>query len=103
MEKVVFAFDRDGTVSTGGGPVPIDVVRRLKEKHVVYAIGNAILCKEAGIPYAEGWTKAERLRWLRERFPDAKAYIVVDDVPITEAGWAYIPPARFVKVMNQYL
>jgi len=62
---IVFAFDRDGTVSTGGGPIPIDVVKRLKERHVVFAVGNALLCREAGIPYAQGATKRERLRWLK--------------------------------------
>ena len=99
----MLAFDRDGTVSTSNGPIPIEVVKKLKEKHVVYAIGNPELCREANIPYAQGATKNERLRWLKNLLPDADEYIVVDDIRIEEDGWTYYLPSEFVKVMNRYL
>jgi len=101
--NIVFAFDRDGTVSTSGGPVPLDVVIELSRKYVVYAVGNPLLSREANIPYANGVTKMERLRWIIQMHPDADEYIVVDDIPLLVEGWTYYSPQEFVCVMNKYL
>lgn len=50
--KIVFAFDRDNTVSCSElpGPVPVALVRALASKYPVWAIGNRKLGAEAGIP-----------------------------------------------------
>lgn len=72
---IVFAFDRDWTVDTSDGPVPVDLVKNLAKRSEVWAVGNQALVDEAGIPglddlkaradrwnvYADptGWTAAE--------------------------------------------
>jgi len=100
---IVFTFDRDGTVDTSNGPVPLEVVVKLKKKYIVYAYGNRLLKDEAKISYAEGATKRDRLEWLREKYHDASEYIVVDDVPIDVEGWKYYKPDEFMKVVDRYL
>jgi len=95
--KICFAIDRDGTVETSNGPVPLSLIKQLKEEgHFVFCHGNRKLCEEAQIPYAEGGTKEERLRLLREKVR-ADKYIVVDDVRIDVEGWEYLTPEEFVK------
>jgi len=97
MYRICYAFDRDGTVETSGGCVPLSLIRRLSEEgHLVFAYGNPKLCEEVGIPYAQGRTKEERLRLLREKIK-ADKYIVVDDVHISVEGWEYLTPHEFVK------
>ena len=106
----VFAFDRDNTVSTSNGPVPLDVVILLKERYPVYAIGNPALTREAGIPYAEGGTKEARILWLAQKYPD-ETIVVVDDIrPRLESlpsdvVWRveYYTPQEFVNVMEKWL
>ncbi len=108
-----FAFDRDDTVSTSRGPVPIDLVRELSRKHVVYAIGNQKLREEADIPGDEDlsgsfpiknifqrltMSKPEKLERIKEKHPGCEKYIVVDDVDLrTPEGWNYFSPQEFVS------
>ena len=99
----VFAFDRDLTVSTSFGPVPLEVVVKLSRKYIVYSYGNPVLAVEAGIPYAEGLTKRRRLEWLMKQFPDADEYIVVDDEYINVLGWKYYDPKSFMNIVGRYL
>jgi len=95
--KICYAFDRDGTVETSNGVVPLSLIERLKgEGHYVYAYGNVKLSSEAGIPYAEGDTKEERLRNLRLKVK-ADKYIVVDDMHIKVEGWQYLRPEEFLS------
>ncbi len=100
---IVFAFDRDLTVSTGFGPIPLEIVVELSKKYIVYAYGNPILSVEAGIPYAEGLTKKDKLRWLMKQFPDADEYIVVDDQYIDVEGWKYYKSETFMNIVGDYL
>lgn len=95
---MIFAFDRDSTTDSSHGPVPVSLIKKLKEKNVVYAIGNRRLVDEAGIPYAEGGSKTERLRWIKRQHPNAEKYIVVDDAhfPIPD-GWSYYSPQQFME------
>lgn len=109
--RVVFVFDRDFTVSTGGGVIPIELVRMLKDRYPVYAYGNVALVMEAGVPYAEGDVKWRRILWVARRHPDVDEIVVVDDVrPNIEAlprfvrdKVKYYTPDRFMKVVNKYL
>ena len=118
----VYAFDRDSTVETSKGPVSIEKIKRLvKEGNEVWAIGNQRLCREAKIPGVAELCKRlavnqksefldvkhpgrverrNRLRMLRLLFPKARAYIVVDDVDLTDMekeGWIYFTPEEYVR------
>jgi len=94
---ICYAIDRDETVETSNGPVPLSLIRKLvQEGHPVFAYGNRKLCDEVSIPYAEGRTKEERLRLLRQKIK-ADKYIVVDDAHISVEGWEYMSPHEFVK------
>ncbi len=96
----VYAFDRDDTISTSDGPIPLEVVKELDEKYLVYATGNQKLCFEAdiiGIGVEEG-TKPERLEKVKSLHPDGDNYIVVDDEDLSDVdGWNYYTPEEFVK------
>lgn len=49
---ILFAFDRDKTIDVSEGPVPLALVKHLAfaTPHEVWAMGNQLLCAEAGIP-----------------------------------------------------
>lgn len=116
----VFAFDRDHTVDVSPHPerrtVPLAWVEHLARgtDHEVWAVGNQRLADEAGIPgiqelirrrdgewyekigeradeYHEEWpTRRERVRMLADLFPQAEAYVVVDDADLSDlAGWTH--------------
>lgn len=111
---IVFAVDRDATVSTSAGPVPIEWIRRLRETDevVVRAIGNQRLCEEAGIEGIDGLEatthaapsiRAERLRQVEATYPDADAYIHVDDVDVGAdewPQWTHYSPDAFVRAVR---
>jgi hypothetical protein len=59
---ILFAFDRDNTVDTGNGPVPLALVKQLASRSEVWAIGNQALKDEAGIPGLDE-IKARADRW----------------------------------------
>ncbi len=107
MVRVVIALDRDGTVETGvpRGVIPLSLIFELKKRDdvVVYAYGNIALSGEAGIPYAEGSTKEERLRWLMEKYPEAQEYIVIDDQEIHVEGWRYYTPQAGLEKIRELL
>lgn len=127
--KTVFAFDRDYTV--GSNPpteddrpgVPIAWITHLAHstEHLVYATGNQMLTSEAKIPgipeiidahpkfdrdpseleYDERPDRRECLRMLREIYPDAEGYVVVDDIDLSDMdgwthyfSWHFVPRAR---------
>ncbi len=96
----VYAFDRDDTVSTSKGPIPLEKVKELDKNHPVYATGNQKLCFEAniiGIGVEEG-TKPERLKKVKSLHPDRDEYIVVDDEDLSGVdGWKHYFPEEFVK------
>lgn len=59
--------------------------------------GNKTLCEEIGIPYPGGETKIERLRNLKEEYPELDEYIVVDNTKIEAQGFRYYSPDEFLK------
>ena len=109
MSITVFAFDRDDTVDVSDGPIPIEWLRWLVEEtaHEVWAIGNQRLRKEADIPGLrelrartdrdELLTRRMRLVWIRDLFPAADRYVVVDDIDLSdmEPEWDYYHPRDF--------
>lgn len=98
----VFAFDRDRTVETSQGLVPLSLIKKLKEKHIVYAIGNQALVREAGIlPRPSGGDKVANLKMIREKHPSAEEYIVVDDAELCVDGWTYLSPHAFLKLFEE--
>jgi len=113
----VYAFDRDLTIDVNQGPVPLEWVKKLTQtEHEVWAIGNQRLKEEANIPgIAEILERLgietdtipprrERVDMLREVFPDAEEYIVVDDVDLSDMeGWSYYTPEDFVDKFSDKL
>lgn len=106
---ILFAFDRDATVSVGTppGPVPLEYVEHLAHgtHHEVYATGNQMLRKEAEIPgvadIAENTgdirriSRRQGLKMVRNHV-DADRYVVVDDVDVSDVeGYRYYSPERF--------
>jgi hypothetical protein len=105
--------------------VPLDWVRHLahETEHAVYAIGNQDLADEAAIPgvvdivgrHDDEWdewlggkqpdghyerfpTRRERLALIEDLHPDADAYVVVDDLDLSDVeswehyhAWDFIP------------
>lgn len=118
----VFAFDRDATVDSGtpAGPVPLSWVRHLAHgtDHEVWAIGNQALVGEAAIPGirdvlarhpsagrgpSRRFPREERVLAVGELFPDAEAYVVVDDVNLASLegdGWRHYYPDHFVTAVE---
>ena len=122
------AFDRDWTVDVNPHPqrdaVPLSWVRYWAHEigHEGWAIGNQDLVDEAAIPgtvgsirrrdghidalgeqneygYYEWWPDSkERLRILRELFPDAEGHLVVDDLDLGHVdGWDHYYAWDFVE------
>lgn len=108
---MIVAMDRDNTVSTSDGPVPLEWVQELAHQRglEVWAFGNQRLRLEADIPgetemcrRIPGRTriaKPDRLEILRtELFPNESEYVVVDDGDYSYIdGWVYYTPTRFVE------
>lgn len=102
--SVVIVFDRDGTVTTGGGVIPVELIKELVRRgFIVYAYGNPTLSSEANIPYARGGDKVSRLRWVKTKHPYAKAYYVIDDIPINVEGWKYLSPKGGLELIKKLL
>jgi len=81
--------------------------------HEVWAIGNQRLREEAEIPGIEeamrefpdvsrsALTREKRIRMVGELFPDAEAYIVVDDMNMNHLdGWTHYFPWEFVDAVE---
>lgn len=99
--RKLYAFDRDQTVETSEGPIPLSVIRKLVEEGaIVYAIGNVLLCNEINIPYAEGETKVERVENLRKKYPNLDEYILIDDGEIEVRGFKHYTPDEFLKTIK---
>lgn len=101
---MVIALDRDGTVETGEPPGPISrehIYKLIERGHIVYAYGNSKLVYDFSLPYARGETKAQRLNWLRERYPYADRYIVVDNEEVMVNGWEWFSPDRFLEFIGE--
>jgi len=127
----VLAFDRDWTVDVNPHPsreaVPLEWVQYWAHEtdHEVWAIGNQDLVDEAAIPGTvesvrrrdgdidalgyrdkfgsyEWWPdREERLRILAELFPDAKGYVVVDDLDLSHVpGWDHYHAWEFVDLVQ---
>lgn len=125
--RTVFAFDRDSTVDvcppidSDRAAVPLDWVAYLAHHtdHVVYATGNQKLVQEASIPGIHEIREAHprtsvaedaafeylvsepdrrtRVQLLRNLYPNAEQYVVVDDVDLTDlAGWDHYTAWDFV-------
>lgn len=129
--KTVFAFDRDSTLSVcppvgeAREAVPIEWVAVLahRTEHLVYATGNQLLVEEADIPGIQSICDAHtmdrtiednagplvfdpdrrtRVAMLREVYPDADRYVVVDDVDLSEmGGWEHYFPWDFVDAVRE--
>ena len=111
----VYAFDRDSTIDVNKGPVPLDWVKKLtKTEHEVWAIGNQTLKTEAnilgiaeilerlGLDKDLSPSRRERVDMLRQLFPDADEYIVVDDVDLSDMEeWTYYTPDEFVNKFRE--
>lgn len=80
----VYCFDRDLTVSTNEGPVPLAVVQYLayETEHQVWAIGNQHLKQEAGIP---GVQEAKEL---------LETFVFPGQAPETDSPVTYKPIRR---------
>lgn len=121
---MIFAFDRDGTVETSNGPIPISTVRTLDAQgHDVWAIGNQLLREEAGIRgviellgkigihesnlrqdifYSGAVEKRGRLYLLRRLYPH-RIGIVVDDSDLSDMcvnGWIHFYPQDFLSKLE---
>jgi len=95
--KVVIAMDCDGTVDVSAGPIPLDMVRALAQRHTVFCIGSRTLVNFVSLPWDQHPTKSAALaRW---RLVPADRYIVVDDTPAQYstgwAGWEFFDPLTF--------
>ncbi|WP_135666577.1 hypothetical protein [Halorhabdus rudnickae] len=127
--SIVFAFDRDYTV--GSNPptdddwpgVPLAWIAHLAHntEHLVYATGNQMLTSEAEIPgipeileahpdatddsdelsFDDRPDRRERVDMLRDIYPEADEYIVVDDIDLSDMdgwthyySWTFVPEAR---------
>ena len=110
-KRTIIAFDRDDTVSTGKGPVPIQLIRKMKQRgYKIFAIGNQRLVEEAGIlSGAKGKLKEyiparERKRRLllrlKKSFPMHARFIVVDNLKIEAEGWHYMSPEEFLELFE---
>ena len=127
MSEWIFAFDRDRTVSSSEGPIPVETVVYLSKHRrcKVWAIGNQALKQEAGIPGIEELASAlkidyktvkavgpkeldseqrnivgklSRLGFLRRLYPKATRFIVVDDFNLGSAvGWKHFYPEEFLS------
>lgn len=79
---IVFAFDRDNTVSSSSdpGPVPLALVKALhRAGHEVWAIGNQALVAEAGIPGLDAlWKKVGKMPTTAAPTGDTAAAIAAD-------------------------
>ena len=110
----IFAFDRDKTVTTNKGPVPIEWVEQLAQCHEVWAIGNQMIKKEVDIPgfaeiraHFDGtptlYPRPRRLELLQQIVPDATEYLVVDDEDLSMVeGWLHYFPQEFVDNAHRY-
>lgn len=119
---IVFAFDRDGTVDTSRGPVPLRLVKELANEHLTYAIGNQALVREANIPGIEHLrqqvgnldqddkahvrhpARAQRLRMVEKLHPEADRYIHIDDVDVGANDWdrwEYYSPEDFAQAAEK--
>jgi hypothetical protein len=127
----VLAFDRDWTVDISPHPkretVPIEWVRYWAHEtdHEVWAIGNQDLVDEADVPGTvesvrrrdgdiealgeknefgryEWWPPREDRLWiLSDLFPDAEAYIVVDDLDLSHVdGWDHYVAWDFIEAVE---
>jgi len=117
MTETVYCFDRDRTVDTSNGPVPVAHISELAEEHPVWAIGNQRLKEEADIPglreararqaKSEGETadhaghhdRKDRLLLIESMFPDAGRYIHVDDTDVgidERERWTYYTPGGYI-------
>lgn len=122
--EVLLAFDRDLTVDTSGGAVPLALVRALAKRYPCWALGNQLLTDEAGIPGIDElaartgygdldalWGRAQphsvlsskqrnvaakivRLGLLDRVYPAAVRKIVVDDFEVIMTGWTYLTPEQ---------
>jgi hypothetical protein len=100
--KLFLAVDRDGTVDTGGGPVPLFLLRRLMAQgHMLYIVGNPLLQRELGVPGHQGPEPfSETLKLLKAKYTGFDEYVVVDNEPQRYLtgweGWTFLSPHQFV-------
>lgn len=108
----VYCFDRDGTVDSSMGPVPLEWVRELAREQDVYAIGNQQLCQECEIPgvphhpdtpdHVGESARVARLRYVQSEHPD-ETYVHIDDIDVGAGewdGWTYYSPQGFVNAVE---
>lgn len=123
MEKYLFSFDRDLTVSISNGPVPLEWVKHLNENtdHIVWAHGNQALCNEADIPgfkdlnvnpreynfdvdHVRASLRHKRVLAIGEHVgDDVVRRIVIDDInleDLEDQGWEYYTPEDFVDAFE---
>ena len=83
MVETLICFDVDGTLEVSTGPVPLERLRQLKRQGaIIYIVGNYGKLAQTTTEFEDGniaGTKAESLRLLAERHPDALRRIYVAD------------------------
>jgi len=97
---VVFAFDCDGTLQPGGGPISLDTLQELKKYALVYIVSPSGACKNLNFPhYTVFGGRHLALEGLKAKVK-AERYIYVGDT-ITDqlaaqvAGWEFIYADEF--------
>jgi len=115
---IVFAFDRDLTVDTSEGPIPLSTIISLAKHFPAYAIGNQQLVLEANIPGRESLGpdkvylsnavveqniggKHLRLQKLLKLYPTFTR-ICTDDYNISFKGWHYFTPYDFHRIFTPF-
>ncbi|MCI4357368.1 MAG: hypothetical protein L3K18_09605 [Thermoplasmata archaeon] len=102
---MLIAVDCDGTVDVSGGPVPLELLKKLSERHTLFIIGNPWLAQHLPgiVPDQVGGKSATLKRWKAER-PKHDRYIVVDDMPHQYEqgweGWEFFTPVQFVEAFG---
>jgi len=99
----VYVFDVDGTLEVSGGPIKLEILRKLRA--YVFIVGNYAKLAETTTEFPngnpEGLPKEEALRRLGERFAPQEEKIYVGDDRIGDreaalkAGWKYVHPDDF--------
>jgi len=110
----LYAFDCDGTLEHGGGPIGLRTLKRLeKQGHIVVIVSDSLSCKclwNTVFPYISGAeeglsrTKSRKRALLRTKkeYEDCDRYIYVSDDPgdhkiADKTGYEYIHPDDFAR------
>ena len=103
----VLAFDCDGTLDVGGGPVPLSLVKSLSSMGLaVYIVSSSRACANCGLPVYAPYDRVSTLMDLK-RVVEADRYIYVGDLPgdaeaARQAGWEFIYAKDFTRWVSTF-